>query len=502
MTATRDLNANFARKAAALEKLATSPSLMQSAVKEAIEGFDAPYTSAVDLVALLQQTQRLQLIYAAGLQDNAAALSTLNRSTSPKWADAQELPVKDEMQEMVGNQFLKAPLTKPGCNIVIRTQPYATKITETVVDGYVKRGELFDVAIDDVDWKNRMLNATSIEGAARAGDVLADTFDRCEKIISIGANLETDVTKVTDREKSKKLTAYGELLGKKTSGVDNFYTLTRVPTPADAQIDNMEYKDYLQLFFELCDQPWEAVTEAQEKLIEKFDKAKEVRLVNDDGTDLTLSIEGFTFANSVVKKNIPGGEIFSGIGRESLNGTLVSRGKFKPPHTGGIIENMTLRFENGKVVEAHAEKGEEHLLKALDTEPNARYVGELGIGTNPWLKQHVVNGLLVEKIGGSFHLALGKCYTYTEYDGTPVKMDNGNHADSHWDVTTMLKGNGGKMFLDGELIQDNGEFIGEEFRVFNEGWKALPPSERPDYWKNRLEEQAEQRSKGFAERVR
>lgn len=503
MPAIRELNANFARKAAALEAVAAKDSLIQERAQALVDVFNQPYAQAEDLLAALHASQRVLLMDAAGVGQNAALLAELDATTSPKWQDAQELPVKDEMQERVGQQFLQAPLTKPGCNIVIRTQPYATKITETVVDGYIQRGELFDVAIDDADWKNRLLNGIDQEAAVKAGEVLSDVFDRCEKTISIGAALETaeTVTKLEDPEKRKALNAYAAGLGKKTSSVDNFYTLTRVPTPHDAEVDGMDYKEYLQLFFELCDQPWEEVTKAQEKLIEKFDAGKEVRLVNDDGTDLTLSIEDFTFANSVVKKNIPGGEIFSGVGRESVNGTLVSKGKFKPPHGEGIIENMTLRFENGKVVEAHAEKGEEHLLKALDTELNARYVGELGIGTNPWLKQHVVNGLLVEKIGGSFHLALGACYTYTEYDGDPVKMDNGNHAKTHWDITTMLKGNGGKMFLDGELIQENGEFIGKEFEVFNKGWKALPPSERPDYWKDRLKEQAAQREQGFAARL-
>lgn len=503
MTSIRDLNANFTRKAEALETIAAGSSLIQEQALEVLDGFNSEYTNAAKLVDLLHQSTRLQLIQGAGAQNNAALLDDLAQTSSLRWDEAMELPVENAMQERVGEQFLKAPLTKPGANVVIRTQPYATKITETLVEGFVKRGELFDVVINDVDWKARLLNGIDHDGAKGAGEVLSDIFDRCEKTMSIGATIETgdDVTEVEDQEKKNLLNAYGKEFGKKSGSIDNFYTLTKVPTPHDAQVDDMEYEQYLCLFFELCDQPWEEVSKAQVKLIEKFDAAKEVRMTNEDGTDLTIGIDGFTFANSVTKKNIPGGEIFSGVERESLDGTLVSKGKFKPPHVDGVIEDITMRFENGKVVEAHAEKGEEHLLAALDAEENTRFVGELGIGTNPWLKQHVMNSLLVEKIGGSFHLALGACYTYTEYDGDPVVMDNGNHAKSHWDLTTMLKGNGGKMFLDGELIQDNGEFLGEEFKVFNEGWKALPPEERPEYWKDKLAEQAQKREQGFAARL-
>ena len=43
---------------------------------------------------------------------------------------------------------------------------------------------------------------------------------------------------------------------------------------------------------------------------------------------------------------------------------------------------MRLRFEGGKVVDAGAERGEEFLIKLLDTDDGARRLGELGIGTN------------------------------------------------------------------------------------------------------------------------
>lgn len=487
MTSIRDLNANFAERANELERIASTSSLIQEDAKGLLAGFNAEYADAAELMQLLHKTQRIQLIDGAGASNNAALLADLGKTSGVEWKDAPELPVEDALQERVAEQFLKAPLTKKGANILINAGAYATKITEAIADGYIQRGELFDVVVADADFNARLLNGVDQKGAEGAGAYMSRVHDRAEKSIRVGSKPLGEVTKIADVEKQKAFAAYGKEFGRKASNVDNFYTLTSVPTPKDAEIDGLEYKQYLRLFFELCDQPWDKVTEAQQKLVQKFDKGNLVHLKNDDGTDLTIDIADFTFANSVIKKNIPGGEVFSGVKRDGVNGTLVSKGKFAAP-TGGIVENMTLKFKDGRIYEAHAEKGEEHLLKALDDDPsgNSRYLGELGIGTNPWLDRHVMNSLLVEKIGGSFHLAIGQCYTYTAYDGDPVKMDNGNHSTFHWDVTTLLKGNGGKLYLDGELLQDNGKWLDPELKVLNEGWKAVAKEERPDYWKERL----------------
>ena len=131
-----------------------------------------------------------------------------------------------------------------------------------------------------------------------------------------------------------------------------------------------------------------------------------------------------------------------------------------------------------------AEKGVEHFTAFIERDPGNRYVGELGIGTNPHLKQHVVNGLLVEKIGGSFHLALGGAYEMTDYMGQPVHVDNGNRSKDHWDVTTMLHGAGGAIYLDGRQIMENGFFKDRRLGVLNKGWNAVPESQRPEYWRS------------------
>ena len=48
-------------------------------------------------------------------------------------------------------------------------------------------------------------------------------------------------------------------------------------------------------------------------------------------------------------------------------------------YQGALIENFWFKFENGKIVEAHAEKGEELLNSILDTDEGARYLGECAL---------------------------------------------------------------------------------------------------------------------------
>ncbi len=108
-----------------------------------------------------------------------------------------------------------------------------------------------------------------------------------------------------------------------------------------------------------------------------------------------------------------------------------------------------MRFEGGKVVEASAEKGEEYLRSLLDTDAGARYLGEIGIGTNYGIKRASGNVLFDEKLGGTVHLAIGR-----SYKETGGKNDSSVHTDLVCDLRE-----GGELYADGELIQRDGRFL-------------------------------------------
>ena len=113
---------------------------------------------------------------------------------------------------------------------------------------------------------------------------------------------------------------------------------------------------------------------------------KELHYKGDNGTDLTVgmipeaefkgggdtSLQGIYF-----NPNIPTEECFISPMRGKAEGVVYSS---KPlSYQGQLIENFSLRFENGKAVEAHAEKNEELLKKMISMDEGAAYLGECAL---------------------------------------------------------------------------------------------------------------------------
>ena len=110
---------------------------------------------------------------------------------------------------------------------------------------------------------------------------------------------------------------------------------------------------------------------------------------------------------------------------------------------------MRLEFEDGKVVQASAEKNEEFLHTMLETDPGASYLGEFAIGTNYGIQKFTKSILFDEKIGGSFHLALGAGYPET---------GSKNTSGIHWDLICDIQEDS-EIRVDGELLYQDGQFV-------------------------------------------
>jgi aminopeptidase len=218
------------------------------------------------------------------------------------------------------------------------------------------------------------------------------------------------------------------------------------PTPALAQDAGMSDDDYAAfinraLFLDRPDPvaAWRELSDRQQSLVDRLGTASTIR-IEADGTDLILRVDGRTWINSNGRRNMPSGEVFTGPLEDSATGTI----RFTVPSSprGVRVEDVTLSFENGEVKSATAAQGQAYLDAALDSDAGARFLGELGIGTNTGIDRATGSILLDEKIAGTVHLALGR--SYPETGGV-------NRSSLHWDLICDLR-QGGRLTADGEPI--------------------------------------------------
>ena len=145
----------------------------------------------------------------------------------------------------------------------------------------------------------------------------------------------------------------------------------------------------------------------------------------DNGTDLTVGMipeakfcgGGETALSGIFfNPNIPTEECFISPMKGKAEGIVYST---KPLcYQGQLIENFSMRFENGKVVEARAEKGEELLNTIINMDEGAAYLGECALV--PQASPIAESGLLFYNTlfdeNAACHLAIGMGFADTIKD--------------------------------------------------------------------------------------
>ncbi|WP_323020558.1 aminopeptidase [Pararhodobacter sp.] len=165
------------------------------------------------------------------------------------------------------------------------------------------------------------------------------------------------------------------------------------------------------------------------------------------GTDLSVGLaDGHkwvagateTLSGILCNPNIPTEEVFTTPHRLRVSGHVSAT---KPlSHQGTLIEEIRVRFEDGRIVEAHASKGEGVLQKVLDTDEGARRLGEVALV--PHASPISQSGMLFYNTlfdeNAASHIALGQCYSTCFQGGDTMDNDEvarrgGNASAIHID---------------------------------------------------------------------
>ena len=235
------------------------------------------------------------------------------------------------------------------------------------------------------------------------------------------------------------------------------WCILRWPTPSMAQQAKMSTEAFENFFFDACCMDYSKMTEGMAALEKRMRDADQVKIIGPD-TDLKFSIKGIDAISCGGTHNIPDGEVFSCPVKDSVQGTVTFNAD--TIYQGSAFSNISLSFENGKIVEARSSSNQDRLNEILDSDNGSRYIGEFAIAFNPMIKEPMLDILFDEKIDGSFHFTPGQAYE---------EANNGNKSQVHWDMVSIQRPEwgGGEIWFDGELIRKDGIFVAKDLEKLN-----------------------------------
>jgi aminopeptidase len=361
---------------------------------------------------------------------------------------------------------------KPGELVAIASEPCAMPLLTAIAEKVIKAGgNPFWLARSE-EMTEVLLTHGTEEQLKFCSPINVDIYSKIDVQIGTWTHLNTkylariDPKRVAASQQARK--PWFKIFMERSAAGKLRWVGTAWPTNASAQEANMsltQYEDFVfragLLHLENPAAEWRKIFDRQEQVREYLQKKKSVRFRvpagegptgAHDGTDLTVSVDGSTWINCHGESNFPDGEVFAG--PKGVEGRV--NYTFPAVYNGREVEGVRLVFRGGKVVEASAKKGEDFLIQMLDQDAGARVLGEIAIGTNYGITEHMKDILFDEKIGGTFHAAVGAGYP---------ESGNSNESGLHWDMICDLRPNkakgwpGGTVEADGELFHKDGKFL-------------------------------------------
>ncbi|RNC29637.1 MAG: Aminopeptidase PepS [Candidatus Dichloromethanomonas elyunquensis] len=346
---------------------------------------------------------------------------------------------------------------KPGEKMLIEAAGLEIPLARALVKETYQAGAQPFVAITNHTLQREILKGLSAEQAqAMAVWDVARMRDMQAYIgIRAGENIN-ELADVPSENMRIYMTYYSKPVHSEQRVKHTKWCVLRYPNASMAQLAEMSLEGFEDFYFQVCNLDYSKMSKAMNPLKEMMENTDRVRIIG-PGTDLKFSIKGMPAIKCDGKMNIPDGELFTAPLKESVNGKIT----YNTPavYQGYTYENISLEFENGKIIKASANNTAK-INHILDTDEGARFIGEFSFGFNPYIQKPMKDTLFDEKIDGSFHFTPGSAYD---------ECDNGNRSAVHWDLVCIQRPEygGGEIYLDDKLIRKDGRFVPEELAVLN-----------------------------------
>lgn len=347
---------------------------------------------------------------------------------------------------------------KPGEKVLIESIGYEEPLVKELIRVAYQAGGLPFVTIKEPAVTRQLLLSATDAQLERMAAFECARMSEMDAYIGLRSGCNpSEMSDVPAEQMDRYERLYGKPLHSDIRVPKTKWVVLRYPSPSMAQASGQSTEAFEDFYFDVCNLNYDKMGRAMQAMVDRLDRTDKVRLVG-PGTDISFSVKGIPTVPCAGDCNIPDGEIFTAPVKESVEGVI----SFNTPsrNQGFTFENICLRFERGRIVQATA-NDTERINRILDTDAGARYVGEFAIGVNPFIHKPMLDTLFDEKIAGSIHFTPGCCYD---------EADNGNKSAIHWDlvlIQTPAYG-GGEIYFDGELVRKDGRFVAEDLLGLNE----------------------------------
>jgi aminopeptidase len=345
---------------------------------------------------------------------------------------------------------------KPGDRVAIEATTAAESLVRALYAAILERGGLPYLLLELTDQDEILFAVAKDEQLDVTPPFRKLAYEQFEGRIRIHSATNprglSGVDPTRQRRRTKSLAPILEAQMRRGADRSFKWVSTLFPTGGFAAEAGMSLPDYEDFVYRACHADeadpvalWKKVEAEQRGIVDRINGHSQVSL-RGPNVDLSLSVKGRRFINCAGVNNMPDGEIFTGPVEDSANGWV--RFSYPAIFNGVMVEGVELTFTNGRVAKAKADKNQPFLLEMLESDQGARYLGEFAIGTNYEINHFSRNILFDEKLGGTFHMALGSGYPET---------GSKNKSMIHWDMICGMKEDS-EITLDGEVIYKNGKF--------------------------------------------
>lgn len=342
---------------------------------------------------------------------------------------------------------------KQGEKIFIFADYNSRDYCNLIAKGIINRG-----AIPYILWNDFSLNRSLIESKNR--EIFTTMFEQYEKLIDacdaaimLDNNIEEYIG-IDNLDILNFKNAYYLKIFKKIMNFER-WTYLRYPQQELADLFGLSYDEHIKLLEDVSNYNYELLSKTSEKLKQAMDETTKIRVVNNDGTNVTFTKKGIPTVVCCGKWNLPDGEVYTAPEKYSMNGTL--HFNLETFFRSDVYKDIYLEVKDGKIISSKCNL-QEKFDQILDSDEGSRYFGEFAFGLNTFIKKNYNDNLFNEKMIKTVHFAIGEPHYNT---------DNGNKSIMHWDLIVNME-NGGRIYFDDVLIQENGVFVDERFLDLND----------------------------------